>query len=277
MTALREICEFLDTFAPLQLAEDWDNVGLLVGDPDRSVGRVMTCLTVTPASVAEAVEDGVDLIVTHHPMPFRPLKRLTTEQTPSRLLLQMIRADVAVYSPHTAFDSAAQGINQQLADGLGLTDVLPLVVHDPQRPEQGAGRYGRLSQPIRLADLVQELKRFLGIAGLHVVGDRNRDVRCIAVACGAAGEFLEPAARVGCDVLVTGETTFHTCLEAEALGMALLLPGHYASERFAVETLADRLADRFPKLAVWASRREEDPLFWAAAGTAWDGKNGPVC
>lgn len=277
MTALREICEFLDTFAPLQLAEDWDNVGLLVGDPDRSVGRVMTCLTVTPASVAEAVEDGVDLIVTHHPMPFQPLKRLTTEQTPSRLLLQMIRADVAVYSPHTAFDSAAQGINQQLADGLGLTDVLPLVVHDPQRPEQGAGRYGLLSQPIRLADLVQKLKRFLGIAGLHVVGDRNRDVGCIAVACGAAGGFLGPAARVGCDVLVTGETTFHTCLEAEALGMALLLPGHYASERFAVETLAERLTDRFPKLAVWPSRREEDPLVWVAAGTAWDGTNGPVC
>ncbi len=263
MIPLRDICEFLDTFAPLETAEDWDNVGLLVGDPDRMVARVMTCLTVTSDSVTEAVEDAVDLIVSHHPMPFHPLRRLTTEKTPSRLLLRLIRADVAVYSPHTAFDSAAHGINQQLADGLGLTNALPLVVQDPQRPEQGSGRYGLLQRPIKLADLAQELRRFLGIAGLHVVGDRNRDVRRIAVACGAAGQFLEPAGQVGCDVLVTGETTFHTCLEAEALGMGLLLPGHYASERFAVETLAERLADRFPKLVVWASRQEKDPLFWA--------------
>lgn len=262
MTNLSGICEFLDKFAPLQMAEDWDNVGLLVGDPDRSVGRVMTCLTVTPDSVAEAVEDAVDLVVSHHPMPFHPLKRLTTEQTASRLLLQLIRADVAVYSPHTAFDSATQGINQQLADGLGLTEVLPLVVPDPERPELGSGRYGLLGQPTRLADLAQELKRFLSIEGLHLVGDRDRDVRRIAVACGAAGEFLKPAARLGCDVLVTGETTFHTCLEAEALDIGLLLPGHYASERFAVQTLAERLADRFPELTVWASRREKDPLLW---------------
>jgi putative NIF3 family GTP cyclohydrolase 1 type 2 len=84
----------------------------------------------------------------------------------------------------------------------------------------------------------------------------------VAVACGAAGEFLEPAADAGCDVLVIGETMFHTCLEAEALDIALLLPGHFASERFAVETLAECLASEFPDLSVWASREEKDPLHW---------------
>jgi dinuclear metal center YbgI/SA1388 family protein len=261
MTPLYEICEFLEAFAPLQLAEDWDNVGLLVGDARQPIRRVMTCLTITPASAAEAVAQAADLIVTHHPLPFRPLKRLTADQTTSRLLLQLIRAQVGVYSPHTAFDSAAEGINQQLASGLGLQDVLPLVAHD-QTPGWGAGRHGRLYGPVALSSLVQDLKQFLAIGGLHVVGDLSRTVQHVAVACGAAGEFLGPAARAGCDALVIGETTFHTCLEAEALDVALLLPGHFASERFAVEKLAEHLTGRFPDLTVWASREESDPLQW---------------
>ena len=97
----------------MTLAEEWDNVGLLVGDPDQQVKRVMTCLTITPASAEEALERQAEMIITHHPLPFRPLKRLTTAQTASRLLLQLIEGKIAVHSPHTAFDSAAAGINQQ--------------------------------------------------------------------------------------------------------------------------------------------------------------------
>ena len=92
MIELQSICGFLQEFAPPHLAEEWDNVGLLVGDPKKRVSRLMTCLTVTPASADEAVRDGAELIVTHHPLPFRPLKRLTTDHTPSRLLLQLIGA-----------------------------------------------------------------------------------------------------------------------------------------------------------------------------------------
>ena len=262
MIPLQAVCEYLDQFAPPQLAEDWDNVGLLVGDPQRNVQRVMTCLTVTPASADEAVAQRADLIVTHHPLPFRPLKRLTTDNTPGRLLLQLIRAGVAVFSPHTAFDSAAAGINQQLAESLGLTDIAPLVAKTDEVPPLGAGRFGNLPEPATLPELAARLKTFLGLAGLHAVGDAAPPRRRLAVACGAAGEFLEAARQSGCDTLVTGETSFHTCLEAEAQGIALLLPGHFASERFAVETLAIQLAARFPELTVWASRQERDPLRW---------------
>ena len=261
MTMLQAICEALDEFAPRRLAEEWDNVGLLVGDPQAGVQRVMTCLTVTPASAAEAVADGADLIVTHHPLPFRALKRLTTDNTPGRLLLQLIRAGIAVFSPHTAFDSAAAGINQQLAEGLGLRNIAPLVAKD-EVPPLGAGRFGELPPETPLAELASRLKAFLKLSGLHVVGNAQQPCRRVAVACGAAGEFLEPARGAGCDTLVTGETTFHTCLEAEAREIALLLPGHFASERFAVETLAVTLARQFPELTVWASRQERDPLWW---------------
>ena len=171
MPELKNVCEFLDQFAPPPLAEDWDNVGLLVGDPRHDVRRIMTCLTITPASANEAVGENADLIVTHHPLPFRPLKRLTTDSTPGRLLLQLIRAGIAVYSPHTAFDSAASGINQQLAEGLGLIGIAPLVAKSDEPPTLGSGRFGILPQATTLAELAMRLKTFLHLDGLHVVGD----------------------------------------------------------------------------------------------------------
>ncbi|MFH1266373.1 MAG: Nif3-like dinuclear metal center hexameric protein, partial [Planctomycetota bacterium] len=115
MHTVKVIAEFLDQFAPHRLAEEWDNVGLLVGDSSGRVNRVMTCLTITPATAAEAIEAETDLIVTHHPLPFRPLKRLTTDTPTGRVLLDLIAGRIAVYSPHTAFDSAEEGINQRLA------------------------------------------------------------------------------------------------------------------------------------------------------------------
>ncbi len=262
MIELQAVCDFLQEFAPAHLAEDWDNVGLLVGDPSQEVAKIMTCLTVTPASAGEAVRERADLIVAHHPLPFRPLKRLTTESTPSRLLLELIGAGIAVYSPHTAFDSAAGGINQRLAEGLGLEGIAPLVANEQDAFGLGAGRCGTLEEDTGLMELAEKLKSFLSLDGLHVVGSRDRRIKRVAVACGAAGEFLEPARRAGCDALVTGETSFHTCLEAEATDVALLLPGHYASERFAVEFLAEELSRQFATLTVWASRDERDPLRW---------------
>ena len=262
MATVQTISDFLESFAPSRLAEEWDNVGLLVGDPTCAVRRIMTCLTVTSASADEATRENVDLIVTHHPLPFRPLKRLTTESVPGKLLWQLIRHGISIHSPHTRFDSAAMGINQRLAEGLELLEIEPLVPGDDDPDGLGAGRCGRLENSPSLSDCADRLKQFLSIEGLHVVGESTRVIRRVAVACGSAGSFLGAARRKGCDLLVTGETTFHTCLEAEATDIALLLPGHYASERFAVELLAGVLANQFPETEVWPSRDEADPLRW---------------
>ena len=126
MPTVADVSAYLDRFAPPGLAADWDNVGLLLGDPATEVKALLTCLTVTPEVVAEAVEAGANLIVTHHPVLFRPVKRLTTRTPDGRLLLPLLRAGVAVYSPHTSFDNAPGGINDSLARRLGLLDVAPL-------------------------------------------------------------------------------------------------------------------------------------------------------
>ena len=259
MPTIAAIAAFLEQVAPFRLAEEWDNVGLLVGHRHQSVKKIMTCLTVTPASAAEAVETGADLIVTHHPMPFRAVQRLTSDTTVGEILLDLIAEHIAVYSPHTAFDSTADGVNDRLAAGLELRDVVPLV---PYAEGQGTGRRGRLANAIPLGVLADRLKRFLSIERLQMVGQPEQPVRTVAIACGAADELLDAARASDCDAMVIGEARFHTCLEAQAAGVGLLLPGHFASERFAVECLAEILKQTFPEADVWASRRESDPIRW---------------
>jgi len=274
MHTVATISDVLERFAPSHLAEEWDNVGLLVGDRTRSVSRVMTCLTITPASAAEAIEQQAELIVSHHPLPFRPLERLTTDDTPGRLLLDLVENRIAVYSPHTAYDSAAQGVNQAWADGLRLSNVEPLVAGplvssnasssdastDAADVVLGAGRCGDVAGPTTLDEIVSRVKAFLILDALRVVGRDDAPVTRVAIACGSGGSLLEAASRHGCDCFVTGEASFHSCLEAEALGMSLILTGHFASEHFAVERLAQFLAAECDDLYVWASRNERDPL-----------------
>jgi dinuclear metal center YbgI/SA1388 family protein len=260
MITINDISIFLEQYAPPNLAEEWDNVGLLAGDRRLGAKRAMTCLTITPDVAAEAIDEKADLIVAHHPLPFRAMKRFTTDTTPGRLLWDLISAGISIYSPHTALDSAREGINQRLAAGLGLRGIQALV---PIEEGLGAGRWGWLEEPVSLGQLAQRLKEFLRIDRLQMAGEPGRSVRTVAVACGAADEFLAAAQESGCDSMVMGEARFHACLEAEASGIALLLPGHFASERFAVECLAEVLSKQFPELTVWPSRRERDPLRWA--------------
>ena len=170
MPNIQLVCQFLDQFAPRRLAEDWDNVGLLVGDPSRELQRVMTCLTVTPESAAEAVERNVDLIVSHHPLPFRPLKRITTDSVPSKMLWDLIRAGVSIYSPHTGFDSASEGINQSLAQRFQLSAIRPIEPIPDDPDGLGAGRIGELAASVTLEEFCQRVKDSFGLSVLQISG-----------------------------------------------------------------------------------------------------------
>lgn len=263
MIRLQEVISFLREFAPLDLAEDWDNVGLLIGDPADEIRSVLTCLTLTPNVADEAIARGVQLIVTHHPVLFRPAQRLTAETSEGRMLLSLIRAGISVYSPHTSYDSAADGINAQLARLLELQDVQPLRPNAALAGESspiGSGRFGTLPHTTSLRDLIERIKPALGISTLQFVGNLEHPITKLGIACGAAAEFLHDAAQHGCEALLTGEARFHSCLEAEAANIALILPGHFATERPAMEQLANVLHSRFAELVVQASQSEYDPV-----------------
>jgi dinuclear metal center YbgI/SA1388 family protein len=363
MPTVAEIAARLEEFAPAATAADWDNVGLLLGDPAAPVGRLMTCLTVTPDVAEEAVAEKADLIVSHHPILFRGAKQLTAGRGDGRVVLPLARAGVAVYSPHTAFDNCPGGINDVLCRRLGVTNAEPLrpregpreyklavyvpdsdlakvsdalfaagagmigkytqcsfrvpgrgtffgsdetnpavgqrgrreevdewrlevvvpegkvagavramrKAHSYEEPafdiyqlkaglSGGEGRVGELEKETTLGELAARVKAKLRAVSVQVVGDLNRTVRRVAVACGAAGEFLSDSVRAKADVFVTGEMRFHDALAARAAGVGVLLPGHYATERPGVEELAGKLAADWPGLTVWASHRERDPL-----------------
>ncbi len=258
---IQHVCAYLEEFAPLRLAEDWDNVGLLLGDRERSVSRIMTCLTVTPESVAEAIDSQVDLIVTHHPLPFRAVQKITTDAASTRLILQLAQAGISIYSPHTAFDSTIEGINDQLAQSLNLNRIGPLK-QSLDLPGAGPGRYGETGPFADLQSICDRMKSVLQVEKVQASEQENRAIKRLALACGSGGSFLATAAFRGCDALLTGEATFHSILEARALGIALILVGHFASERFAMERLAERMAGEFSDCDVWASRHERSPLSW---------------
>lgn len=260
MPALSTVTAALESIAPLRLAAEWDAVGLLVGGRRDEVGRVVVCLSLTPEVAAEAVAAGADLVVTHHPLPFRPVSRITAETGTGRVLLDLVAAGVAVWSSHTAWDSAVGGINDQLAELAGLVGVAPLVP-DVVNPRAGFGRAGDAGAAT-LGGVGRRLATGLGVAGLHVVGDAGRAAGRVGIVCGSGGGSIDRVVAAGCTGMLTGELKLHEALEARAAGLGVIAVGHHASERFAMDALAARLAAAVPGLECRSAAVDRDPLEW---------------
>jgi len=259
MPTVSEVCEYLDQLAPVDLAEDWDNVGLLIGRRSSEVRRMMTCLTLTPDVASEAVEQCVQLVVSHHPVLFRGAKKISDQSIEGQMILQLIESGVAVYSPHTRFDSAQRGVNQRLAEGFGLQEI-SAIRRSESLPALGSGRAGRLSSPMPLSEFLKVVRSVCDASYLEYCGDSDSTVSHVGVACGAAAEFLDDAVELGCDTFVTGEARFHSVLDARNRGVNLILMGHYSSERPAMEWLAAQLGQEFSGVDVKSSEVECDPL-----------------
>ena len=263
MPALAAVTGALEAIAPLRLAADWDAVGLLVAAARPDVDRVLTCLSLTPEVAAEAVRERVDLVVTHHPLPFRPVPRLTADTATGRVLLALVGGGIGVWSSHTAWDSAAGGINDQLAGMLELDAVAP-IEPDAVAPRAGFGRIGEAAGT-SVADLARRLADRLGLDGAQVVGDPHRPAGRVGIVCGSGGVAVATVARAGCTTLLTGEVKLHQALEARAAGLAVIAVGHHASERFSLDVLAARLTAAVPGLTCLPSRDDGDPIGWLAA------------
>lgn len=254
---LKTLLEHLQRIAPLHLAADWDNVGLLVGRPDAEVERVMTALDVTRSVLQQAIELRIDLLITHHPAIFRPIKRLV--EPGADLLLTAIENRIAIYSPHTAWDDCEGGINDQLARVLALEHIAPF------RPVRAgspltSGRMGTLPAPLKLQQVRQILSSSIDGVRWRANAPLETSISKIAILCGSGGSVIDEAIAAGCDCLLTGEATYHQALQAKAAGVVLAMIGHFASERFSMVALAQRLASELPDLSV-APAAESDIIF----------------
>jgi dinuclear metal center YbgI/SA1388 family protein len=216
-------------------------------------------LTVTDATLDEAIEREADLIVTHHPIPFKPVPRITSDSTTGKLLLRAIEHRIAIYSPHTAWDNSEHGINAQLAKKIGLHDVQPLATFSAEirAPlNTGTGRCGTLPTETSIGSLQNTLTISIPHCQFRHTHSIERVVRKVGIVCGSGGSLLGLAIKAGCDAMLTGEATYHQCLEAEANNVALLMIGHFARESFAMTELASLLSQLHPEVSSMASQRE---------------------
>jgi dinuclear metal center YbgI/SA1388 family protein len=244
------------------LAESWDAVGLVCGDPAETVRSVLFAVDPTSAVVDEAVERGVDLVVTHHPLLLTPVHGVPADDPKGRLVHRLVRAGIGLFVAHTNADRAAgHGVNDALAAALGLVGAVPL--ERSAAGGTGLGRIGALPEPVPLRVFAERVAAALPrtAGGVRVAGDPDREVRTVAVCGGSGGSLFAAAAEAGADVLVTSDLKHHAVSEAlESGGPGLVDVAHYATEWPWLPVAAELLErDLCGTIAVGVSTRVTDP------------------
>ena len=234
---VNDIIKVMDGIAPPNLAEPWDNVGLLVGRSSNTVKKLMVALDVSPEVVEQAVEHKVQMLVTHHPVIFDPIKKMTDRSWQHKLLLDCAENKIAVYSAHTSLDSVLGGVNDVLAEKIGLLHTEVLV--PAAGGEAGLGRVGCLHEPMTLQEFSEKIKTVLKLDNI-IAGDAGRRVSKVAVCGGAGAEFIDEALAAGADTFVK----YHTAQNAVYSGLNIIDATHQGTELPMINTLADRIALR---------------------------------
>ena len=230
MATVADILKYIESIAPPFMKEGWDNVGLLCGRKERDVKRILVALDPFRNVIEEAIAEKCDLIVTHHPMMFSPIKRLTETNHEARLLCRMIRAGISLISAHTNLDQAPGGCNDVLAETIDLNDI------------QGEGfvRVGTLPVPMSAAELAAHIGAKLGDV-VRVMGNPAAVITKVGMCSGSGAEEWSAAAAMGAQAFLTGEVKHHIALEASDAGIVLLEAGHHATEEPGIFALAKAL------------------------------------
>ena len=226
---LRALIDSIESVAPRSAQEEWDNSGMQVGDTGRDIESVLLTTDITPDVVAEAIERGCQLIISHHPLLFRGLKQVCGQTPQARVVEQAIKHDIAIYSAHTSLDSVWGGINTRLADMLKVTDYRLLVTGNSQT---GLGVIGRLEEPMAYGDFVQHVREVLQATYVRYTRSAKEQVQTIALCGGSGAEFIGEAIAQGADVYLTADCKYHEFQDADGQ-IGLVDVDHWISERHA--------------------------------------------
>lgn len=231
---VQDYLNIIEEFAPKALAFDWDNVGLMLGDPKLEVTSVVVAMDLTPGVLQVTKEQDANLVITHHPVIFHPVDSLREDRYIGKILSEAVRQGVAVISAHTNLDLAADGINHNLAKALGLSNI--------QLHSDGFHYYGDLREPVTAAELSKSVEKLLDTKcrSLYNKG-ADRLVKRVGVSCGAFDDEIQWLYQCECDVLVTGEAKHSGIMELSDEDFTVILAGHYATEMPGVRALADIL------------------------------------
>ena len=258
MTTVGEILDYLETLAPRSMKMDWDNVGLLCGSKNRPVTKVLIALDPFESVCREAEAWGAELLVTHHPLIFSPLKAVTDETSVGRCVQLLCAAGISAINAHTNLDCAPGGVNDCLAAKLGLKDIQ---VISPSGVDALGQEWGLLRQGVAdsqpLTAFLPKVKSALNCEGLRYA-DGGKPVHRVAVGGGACASELMDAVYAGCDTFVTADVKYNQFWDAKDLGLNLIDAGHFATENPVVTLLAEKTAARFPEITVKISETHHD-------------------
>ncbi len=253
---LREIIDALERLAPPRLQDEWDNSGLQVGFPEMEISGVLVCLDVTEIIIAEAIANGCNLIVSHHPLLFKALRQVSDATYQQRCVVQALSAGISIYSAHTSLDNAPGGVNHKIAALLGLQNLRWLA---PMAGEDaGSGLVGELPQGETDSAFLARVKQLFGVECLRHSAPDGREIRRVAL-CGGAGAFLlREAVRAGADCFLSGEFHYHDYFEND--GVLLCELGHYQSEQYTQDLLKEYLEANCPGLHVVKTALDTNPI-----------------
>lgn len=272
MPTVADIIAVMERIAPPTLAEEWDNCGLQVGSSQWPVQKIWVALDPLFSVIESAAAQEVDLVITHHPLIFKPLRSVDVETDIGRIINKALISQTAVYAAHTNLDSTANGINDILAQRIGLQDLVPL------QPVAGAsstntgsgetpfglGRVGKLLSAVSAAKLAQEVKSALALDTVRVAGDLQTAVQKVAVCSGGGGSLLGAFFKTDAQVYISGDLRYHDARAAEAAGRVLIDVGHFPSEHIVVNSLAGELQKQMASahwnIIVEPCQLEHDPF-----------------
>lgn len=257
MKKVRDIIREMEALAPTFLKEDFDNVGLMVGDKNKDVKKVLVALDCTLKVIEEAKHKNVDLIITHHPLIFRKPSSITTDTLQGRKIIELIKSDISLYSSHTNLDSAEKGLNSTIVSILGFekSDILESNKRDITA---GLGRMVKLDSETSLDEIINKVKNALEINNLRVVRGSN-NVSKIAIINGSGQDFIGRAVSLGADLIITGDTTYHFASDYKEMGINIIDVGHFASEQITFFNVMKNIEDKIKDVEFITSNVEEDP------------------
>ncbi|OQB15196.1 MAG: putative GTP cyclohydrolase 1 type 2 [Firmicutes bacterium ADurb.Bin193] len=251
MTTVRDIAEKMKVFAPPALAGEWDNVGLLVGSHDKVVRRILVALDMDSQTAAEAAAKNADLVITHHPILLKPVNRITDETAEGRVIKTLIKNDISMLAAHTNLDSADGGVNDVLAQKIGLINIRKIFTPDGV----ASSRTGEIT-PQTLEAFTKYVGEKLNSTVIKRVGDKNRIITRVAVCSGSGAFMINTANDEGCDALVTGEAKYSDEQLAHETGLCLIEAGHFETETIVCEVVRDFLRKEFKDIEIMVSQRK---------------------
>ena len=258
MIKVNNIINEMELLAPTYLKEDFDNVGLMVGDKNKEVKKVLLALDCTLKVIEEAKKENVELIITHHPLIFKRPSSITTDTLQGKKIIELIKNDISLYSSHTNLDSVENGLNDTIVSILGF-DNSKILEKNKRDDKAGLGRIVSLKESIQLEDLISKIKKSLNINNLRVVKGKDK-VNKIAIINGCGQDFIGKAVALGADCIITGDTTYHFASDYKEMEISILDVGHFASEQITFFNVMENLKEKFKDVEFITSTVEEDPF-----------------